>query len=168
MYPKEAQGTLNHLYTPYSGMGFIVPYLSGSQTALSLIQNVNEFMESDPYFEISIYSASKDLPIMVPNCAVYNPLDVRDNEGPLIAVEPMGCQALVTMYHGPKYYYAYNPLLLLYIPKPELERIVQAGVKFFTRSDAHAKFLKKNLNLDTISIRVPDFDITIIKEIVNG
>ena len=168
MFPVEARTDLSALYTSYKGMAFVSPYLSASQTALEMIIKMNDYVQNDPYHEVCLYSGSKDSPILMPNSAVFNSLDIRDHEGPLIAIDPHSWIIATTFHTGQNYYYIYDPLLLKYIPKSDLDRMVKSDTVFFTRSDAHGKFLKKNFNLDTIKVRVPNFDMDIIKEIVNG
>jgi hypothetical protein len=163
---KAAQSNLLSLYTKYKNFAFVVPYLSGSQMMLSMLDNINQYLVKQSYDEITIYSCTKDFPIIIPHCALFNMIDVRDHMGPLICVEPIGWQTMISYYDGPKYYYIYDAALFRFIPPPQLEQMRKHPTKYFTRSKEHRKFLKKNFNLDTIESVVPDFEMDKIKEIV--
>jgi hypothetical protein len=165
---KAAESNLNDLYTKYSGVGIVCYSLCQSQMSYVLLQNINAYAAKNPYFEICLYNLQKELPILVPHCAIYQAHDLNTHEGPLVAADPNSFFAAQIASAAKLYYYVYDVALLKYISSTDLEKIRTSGAKFFTRSKDHIKFLKKNFQIDTIDTVVPDWDIDAIRTIVEG
>jgi hypothetical protein len=169
--PKKAieasKSDLSYLYSQYNGFGFVVPHMAGSQMLLSLINNINNYLVDHPYNEIALYYINKEKPIINPNCSMFNIFEIRDSKDPMIAIDPISWAQMNYFYSKKKLYYIYDILLLKYIPPIEIEKMKKSDTIFFTRSKEHSNFIKTNFGLNTINKYVYDFDMNIIKEIVN-
>lgn len=162
-----ARRSLSEFYGQYKGFGFVVPNLTGSQLALTLLTNINNHLDKNGYNEICLYVGQRELPIVTPNCAMYDIFDLRDYESPVVAVDPIIWSHMNYFFSGEKYLYVYDPILFKYIPPAEVNKMKSSNTKIFTRSKDHAIYLRKQFGFTLLPKFVPDCNIEIIKEILN-
>lgn len=163
---KAARSNLTELYSPFKGVSFVVNSLTQSQMAYSLLHSINTSIGENPYYEVSIYNLQKELPIIIPHCAIYNGIELNNHIGPIITTDIQSWLATKTIMGNKPFFYIYDITLFKFIPVNDIDILRKSNTIFFTRSNDHRKFLKKNFKLDTINEYVEDFEIDKIKTII--
>lgn len=151
---------IDDFYSSFMSIAFILPSCNSSQQSFSLIKNINKYLDVDPYTEFSIYTANKDLPIMVPLFAVYPAIDLNIHNGYLIVSDFRAYQIARQKGRRAKIcYYAYDLNEFNHLKPEFIQNIKDNCEVIFTRTKEHREFLVAKFNLKIDNIVVPDYEI---------
>lgn len=153
-------------YTWLDSIAIAVESLNNSQMAYSLLTSINKKLRNSYKTEISLYSATKDLPLMTPLCSVYNINELKTYTGILICTNfRIWYSSEELSPRSTKIYYVYDPLELTFV-KPEFIAKLKGNLPILAvRHENHLEFLQKQLQIKPDKkLIVPEFDFDIIEK----
>ena len=71
-------------------LAFLIEYPTGSQKSFEMINSINDYIATDPYTEISIYTQFRALPIPLPHFAIFHNIDLPEYFGVIVTGKQIG------------------------------------------------------------------------------
>jgi hypothetical protein len=155
---NRADKILFNSYQKNKSLAILFHSLMGGELPLFAIDSVNKYLKVHSYDEICLYSMNKDLPVLCPNCAVYNTTEIFNFTGHILATDIPSWQVSLNSPSKNKCLYIYDIMRLNNIPKELVDSINKSKVKIFTRTAEHVNYLRKlGFNVEDKTIKY--FDI---------
>jgi len=158
-------------YTPYlkNGFGIIIQRLTQTQITYSLFEQIARFHKQNPFDEIIFYTATNELSIMNVPTSIFPITSLGEHIGPVIATCPQTWYAMNnTIGDIEKYYYVFDPLIFRLLNPQLLNQISESNTKFILRCQEHQELVKFIPQDKIIKNYVPDAELELLKDIVNG
>lgn len=163
---KAAKDVILDFYSKRTTIGFLLKSMALNEMALCLSHAINKYVETQD-IDVSIFTILNEPITLIPFASIYEIFDINVFEGTLIATDINTWIYLNNIRADKKYFYIYDPVLFNGIQPKLLENIKNSNTIFFTRSKLFAKYIKERYNIKCVDIEVPNFEIPLIRKIIN-
>lgn len=162
---KAANQSIEKLWGNKRNLGFFLVHKNQSQVAYVLIEKINQFLENNPYINISLYTSQQTQNVSVCKFGCFGAIEAKHHVGPLVCCDPVSLSSALISKRSSIYYYAYDPLFLQ--NNHDILKIINENkIPVILRSEEHKKFMKNYIPVEFMDSVVEDFDIKKIMEIV--
>lgn len=165
---KQAEESAKILisYSTFKSIGFVLHGTSACEQAFFLIKQGNDFLQKNYTTNLCVFSMNRELPILQPNFAIFNTMDLQNFYGRLVATDIPTWQAACNSPSKEKYLYIYDIKRLHQVPTELIQKINESQFKIIARTKNHALYLKTMGFQNIIDTVIERFEIQKFMELV--
>lgn len=163
---QKIKDVLLNVYSERPSLGFIVNSMAINEIGLCLADSINKYIEKQD-IEIAIFTILNEPITLVPMASIYKINNINTFFGKPIATDINTWIYLKNLRCDKKYFYIYDPIKFQFVSPKLLDEIRNSNTVFFTRSKVFSKYLKNNYKINCEELEVPNFEIPLIRKIIN-
>lgn len=148
----------------------IVEHIGASTLNFLLINNINQLLRNTVGLDIALYVMERQPPLVEPTCPVYDIKDIKDINGPVLAIDVLSCNEALNCYCKEIYHYCFSVDFLNRntLPYNDIKNcFLSPNIKgVFTRCSEYKKFLDCQFDINVENQYIKNCEIgQIIKHI---